>query len=108
MTFIFYIGLYTGLDILLCLQKKIVFTLYSFSIAKLCPKIVCITRMNELPVIGSLLYLQRFATLGNRCEKMYGGNLFDVHKTILERDQRFFRHSFDRWQVKVFVCITVN
>ena len=33
-----------------------------------------------------------------RREKMNGGKLCDVQKTILERDQGFFRHSFIRNQ----------
>ena len=51
--------------------------------------------MNELRVIGAMFYTQRI--LGSpraSCEKIYGGMLFDVQNTILEKDQRFFRHSF--------------
>ena len=58
-------------------------------------------KMNELPLIGSLFIRKGFrdrkgANIASRCKKMYGENLFDVQKTILERDQRFFRHRFIR------------
>ena len=57
--------------------------------------------MNELPVIGSLFIRKGFwdrqgANIASRSENVNGGNfkIFDVQKTILERDQCFFRHSF--------------
>ena len=51
--------------------------------------IVIYEPMNELPVIGSVLYSQmgsgiaRGAKIASRCEKMYGGNLLDVPKKRL-------------------------
>ena len=60
--------------------------------------------MNELPVIGSLFIQKGFwdrqgkhrKSLATKCMAETSLTSFDVLKTILEKDQRFFRHSFIR------------
>ena len=72
--------------------------------------------MNELPVIvGCMPYTQAIrkgfwdrqgANIASCCEKMYGGKLFDVQKTILQRDtvlSEIDLGNVDTWQ-GLFTC----
>ena len=62
--------------------------------------------MNESPVIGSLFIRKEFcdrqeANIANRCEKIYGGNLFDVQKNDFGERSKLFSLFF--YQKKLYL-----